>query len=136
MHVSFHGNHFLVLTNVASNYFKLNGLSSWVRVTLRCHDLDEASYWGDLDLGKDRRIGMLANSLSKDNIRRSLIFCQVKRWWNTTHTFHMSNHKLTMNPHNLHLLIGLRFASPPLGLRIYLIGLGRIRSTCLRQINK
>ena len=33
----------------------------------------------------------------------------VERWWDTTHTFHIANRKMTITPHDLHCMIGLRF---------------------------
>ena len=33
----------------------------------------------------------------------------AKRWWDTTHTFHIADREMTITPHNFHCMTGLRF---------------------------
>ena len=37
----------------------------------------------------------------------SLAQTLAKRWWNTTHTFHIANREMTITPYDFHRMIGL-----------------------------
>ena len=35
--------------------------------------------------------------------------CLIKRWWDTTHTFHIAKREMTMTPYNFYCMTGLSF---------------------------
>ena len=39
----------------------------------------------------------------------TLVKCLIKRWWDTTHTFHIAEREMTMTPYDFHYMTGLSF---------------------------
>ena len=45
-----------------------------------------------------------------------LVQTLAKRWWDTTHTFHIADREMTITPHDFHYMTGLQFAGVPISL--------------------
>ena len=43
-----------------------------------------------------------------ETAKKSLLFALSKRWWDTTHTFHIASVEMTITPYNVYHLTGLR----------------------------
>ena len=39
----------------------------------------------------------------------TLVKCLIKRWWDTTHTFHIAEREMTMTPYDFHCMTGFSF---------------------------
>ena len=46
--------------------------------------------------------------LLKRSASAIMVHTLAKRWWDTTHTFHIADREITVTPHDFHHMIGLR----------------------------
>ena len=57
------------------------------------------------EAGFESIIGLLLEKSASS----TLVQCLIKRWWDTTHTFHIAKQKMTMTPYNFYRMTGLSF---------------------------
>ena len=52
---------------------------------------------------------LIIGLLLKRPISATLVQCLIERWWNTTHTFHITEREIIVTPYDFYCMIGLSF---------------------------